>query len=118
MRLNPEVDWSGLPLRQLFEATTTDDSREVVPLTETKEIRRQNMEVIWREFRFVDENENREARSRSCLARAGTLLPLLTFDFWPEDAQRLEPIWQEVLRSLRLGQYIKDPRSGARYGYG
>jgi hypothetical protein len=118
MRLNPEIDWTGLPLRQMFEATTGGDGREVTPRGETKEIRRQNLEIVWREYRFIDENENREAFSRSCLSRSGTLLPLITFDFWPEDAQRLDPVWQEILQSLRLGQYIKDPRRGARYGYG
>jgi hypothetical protein len=45
-------------------------------------------------------------------------VPFLTLDFWPEDAGRLESVWDTVLRSLRLGEYIADPRKGARYGYG
>jgi hypothetical protein len=118
MRLNPEIDWSGLPLRQLFEATTGGDHREVEPRGEVNEIRRQGVELVWQEFRFIDENEHREAYSRSCLARSGILLPLLTLDFWPEDLKRIDPVWNEVLRSLRLGEYIEDPRRGARYGYG
>jgi hypothetical protein len=118
MRLNPEIDWSGLPLREMFEAAASGDERGTMPLGEPNVVRRQDLELIWREFTFTDPNEQREARSRACLARAGTLLPFITFDFWPEHAQRFDPVWNEILRSLRLGQYVKDPRRGARYGYG
>jgi len=43
---------------------------------------------------------------------------VLTLDFWPEHTERLNPIWDTLLASLRLGEYIKDPRTGARFGYG
>ena len=118
MRLNPEIDWSELPLREMFDATIGGDEREITPIGEVQHVRRQDLELVWREYIFIDPNEQREARSRACLARAGTLLPFITMDFWPEHTDRFSPVWHEVLRSLRLGQYVKDPTRGARFGYG
>jgi hypothetical protein len=70
------------------------------------------MEIAWRETRFVDKNEQREAISRSCVARGSDLQPLITFDFWVDDAPRLYAVWDELLRSLRLGDYVEDPTRG------
>jgi hypothetical protein len=35
-------------------------------------------------------------------------------DFWPEDAGRCNAVWRELVRSLRVGQYVADPRKGPR----
>ena len=38
--------------------------------------------------------------------------PLITFAYWHDDAERVEPAWDELLNSLQLGLVIADPRKG------
>lgn len=105
MRLNPDIDWTGLPLEQTLLGLFDDDSRGLERIGDVVELRRNDLEVVWFEGRFVDENEGREALTRACLARRGTIMPFITMDFWPEDAPRFTPVWDEVVRTLRLGDY-------------
>ncbi len=106
------VDWSELPLeRMLREAVVEKDERGVLSKGEIVCVKRPDLELAWTEVVFFALNEKREARSRSCLARGSNIQPLITMDYWPEDAARFIPVWDEVLRSLQLGQYVKDPTS-------
>ena len=67
----------------------------------------------WSEHGFIDPAENREAISRMLIGVAGYVQCLVTMDYWPEDAVRVTPVWDEILRSLRLGVHIPDPTTGA-----
>jgi len=78
------------------------------------ESERDDLELVWTELRVVDPGERRESRSRLCLARGRGLQCLFTFDLWPEDAERLTPVWEGVLRSLRLDLKLEDPARGRR----
>lgn len=104
--LPPGIDWSGMPLKTLIEGLPDDDSDERRTLSrgQVVEIKRGNLEIAWQEQRVLDVKENREAISRIALARANDIQPLITFDLWPEDAKRFDPIWHEVLRSLSVGK--------------
>ena len=118
LHLPPEIDWSGYPVAKLLNDVTKDDERGSISRGEIKRELRQNFELAWLQTSFIDPNEQREARGRSCLVRGGTVQAFLTLDYWPEHADWVEPVWDEVLSTLRIGQYIKDIRTGARYGYG
>ena len=107
-----EIDWSDLPLTHLLGEALKGDDREILARGPIHHVRRPDLELAWTEYRFLDTNEQREALSRACLARGSSIQPFITLDFWPEDAERLQPIWDEVLRSLRLGEYVKDPTRG------
>jgi hypothetical protein len=96
------IDWSSLPLSTLVEAATSDDEREVISGGEIISGRRPNLEFAWRELRVVDPGEQREAISRLCLARWGTIQPLITMVYWPEHARQFAPVGR-VLLTLRLG---------------
>lgn len=113
-RLPAGIDWSALPLAQMLADATDDDQEDksVLAKGEVVTIDRPDIEIVWRETRFIDEGEQREAISRSCIARGRNLQPLITFDFWVDDAVRLYPVWDELLSSLRLGDYIEDPTIG------
>jgi hypothetical protein len=108
----PPVDWSGLPLSQLVQSVLDDDSRQVISKGPVIDVPREDLEVSWAELRFLDPQENREAFSRICLGRGANLQSLITFDFWVDDAAQLAPVWDEVIRSLVLGQYVQDPTKG------
>ncbi len=105
--LPPGLDMSELPLPQLFGDTVLkDEDRDMTVRGRVKQFQRPNLEMIWVEAQFTDPNENREARSRSCLARGNDIHALITLVYWPEHRQRFVPIWNEVLRTLRLGEYV------------
>ncbi len=109
LHLSPRIDWSGIPLAQLLEGAIKGDERGVVSRQDIIHKKRPDMELVWTETTFIDPTEQREARSRICLARGSNIQPLITMDFWPEHAEQFVPVWDEVLRSLVLGEYIEDP---------
>jgi hypothetical protein len=108
----PPIDWSGLPLTSLVEQVTKNDSRPVYEWGEMNELRRGDLEIAWQEMRFIDPGEKREACSRCCLARKGTVQALITFDFWQSDAGRCQGVWETVLKTLELDEHIQDPTVG------
>jgi hypothetical protein len=107
--LQPGPDWSKLPLVELLTNVSAESQFEVLSRREPVYQRRGDLEIVWLETRYVDPEEHREARSRTCMARRGLIQPLFTFAFWPEDARRVLPAWNEMLRSLRLGEYVAFP---------
>lgn len=111
MRL-PPGDWSGLPVATLVKQLVEHDRREVISIGEVVEVKRADLDLAWAEVRFMDPNEKRPARSRTCLSRASDVQPLITFDFWEPDAPRLGKVWDEILRSLRVAEPIIDPTLG------
>jgi len=113
IRLPPGVDWSKLPLRELVEAAIKDDQRgKLLGRGKMTYIPRGDVEVAWIEIQFIDQAEDREAHSRLAIARGQNIQALITFDFWAEDAAHLEPVWDEALRSIRLGREVFDPTKG------
>jgi len=110
----PPVDWSELPLSRLLLDAVHGDDREWIGPGTVVEATRGGLELAWTELRVVDAGERREARCRMGLARNERFQCLITFDFWPEDASRLGPVWESVLHSLRLGARVDDPTRGAR----
>jgi hypothetical protein len=108
----PPIDWSGLSLVTLVEQTSKHDTRPVYQWDEIIEDRRGDLEIAWRQMRFIDPTEKREALSLFCLARRRQVQALITFDFWETDRQRCEAVWQTVLKSLELDEFIQDPTVG------
>jgi hypothetical protein len=108
----PPIDWSDLPLSQLIQVAFEGDPRALVPTERHGHLQREAVELAWAEFRFIDPNEQREAFTRVCIGRGSTIQTLITLDYWPKDATRLDETWDEVMQSLELGEYIKDPTIG------
>ena len=113
LRLPPR-DWSDVPLSGLLLTAAEGDDRERIETGAPVEVTREELELAWTELRLVDPGERRQARSRLCLARCRGIQCLTTFDFWPEDSERLIPVWDGVLSSLRLDVDVEDLRRGRR----
>lgn len=113
LRLPPR-DWSDLPLSRLLREAARGDDRERIATGSVVETVRDGLELAWTELRVVDPGERRESRCRLGLARGSDIQCLITFDFWPEDAGRLIPVWDGVLSSTRLGVAVEDPTRGRR----
>jgi hypothetical protein len=108
----PSIDWSGLSLASLVEAGMEGDERSIRTRGPIKEMRRDDLELAWREIGFVDSTENRDARSRLCIARRSNLQCLITFDFWATDLPRCDDVWNTILATLEMGEYVADPQRG------
>ena len=111
LRLAP-LDWSGLPLAELVAVANQGDERPIHTWGEIVSVRHNDVDIAWRELRFVDPIENREAFSHLAIARKGVIQALITFEFWQSDAARCRPVWNTVLETIQLNDYIIDPTRG------
>jgi hypothetical protein len=111
--LLPPADWRNFPLAQALAEIVDKDERHVLSKGEIITLDRQTANIVWTEFKFLDSEENREAYSRICVGLGSGVQCLITFDYWVDDADRLTPVWDTVLRSLILGLYVSDPTTGA-----
>lgn len=107
--LSQRHDWSGLSIREMFEEAIPRRPPDMTSRDEIVHIKRPDLELVWNEYRYIERIEKREACQRNALAFGSHIVPFLTLDFWPEDRPRVDPAWKEVLRSLQLGQSVKDP---------
>jgi hypothetical protein len=105
----PPIDWSELALDKMLVDALGEPEEDELGRGELVRRKRRDLELVWLETCFMDKREQREAYTRTCVARGSNVATLLTFVFWPEDYTRLDPVWREILRSLVLGQYIEDP---------
>ncbi len=105
------VDWAGLPMARMLSQALDggDDDREVTSVGPILEESRGGLDLAWRETRWVDSSENRDACTRTCLAHRLDIQVLLTMEFWTDDIERFSPVWDEVLRTLRLSEYKRRP---------
>lgn len=108
----PPIDWSGLALSELIRVATEGDERELTIRGELTHQKREELEIAWADFSFIDPVEKRQAYTRVCIGRGSNIQTLITLDYWAEDGARLAPVWREVVRSLQLGRYISDPTVG------
>ena len=70
-----------------------------------------DIEMAWLEQKYIDTARKRDARFRAALAR-GTTLCLISMNYWADRAAALEPVWDEVLRTLVMGVHVDDPTAG------
>jgi hypothetical protein len=113
-RAPPEDECAGaaLTVATLVREALECDERAFFRLDPLVEESRPDIALAWGEGRFIDPRVGREACARLCLARGAEIQALLTFDFWLSDLARCHAQWIAFLASLRLGQWVPDPRRG------
>jgi len=87
------------------------DDREPYEQSEIRHVARVDLEIAWLEQRYIETEHKRDARFRVALAR-GTILCLITMNYWASRAAGLERAWDEVLRTLVIGMHVEDPTAG------
>ena len=77
---------------------------------------REDIEIVWGEYRDIDKKHNREAAWRIAfaiqLSPTRTLYGFLTFGFWPEESDRANRFWDHLLRTLIMDRPVADPLRG------
>ena len=93
--------WRGLPLEQLMRESNRDGAK--APL-EIHRLERPGLELVWAEKGdYADPDDGRMIRTRQLIARANLAQVLITFDVYRDLSERFEPVWKDLLRSLRVG---------------
>jgi len=109
----PPTDWTGLPITEMMGDADRDATSDTMLETVRDpfvELQRGQTEIVWQETRYLDGTQDRRpAVSRQLFARRPEVGLLITFDFWEDDRTRMLTCWDELVRSLRLGEYVKDP---------
>ncbi|HEY1339796.1 MAG TPA: hypothetical protein VGF59_19925 [Bryobacteraceae bacterium] len=90
---------------------TLGEEREPYRQSQVQRIDRLDVEIAWLEQFYVDADYKRDAKFRVALARGDTLC-LISMNYWLDRASQLEPVWEEVLRTLLLDVPINDPAAG------
>ena len=113
LQLGPDrsiVDWSAMPpLASLMEDTVlADDPRRRTRKGPLLGACRRNLEYLWLEMDFMDPAGKRKAHSRACLARGGNVQAFITMEYWPEDHRAADQVWNNMLESLKLAEYLYD----------
>jgi hypothetical protein len=107
-----------IPAEHVRELSLDDTLRETLgperkpyQQSEIHHIARGDLEIAWLEQRYTDTEHNRDARFRVALIH-GPVLCLISMNYWSKRAAALEPVWDEVLRTLVMGISIADPTAG------
>jgi hypothetical protein len=128
--LGVPIDWSDLPLSELIK-DVTDENRSIpkdrasrgrkhkdaskvgTPLT----IKLGNLEMAWVQTEFIDPGEKRLAYSRTAITRdpKASIHAVLTFSYWPEDADRATAVWNDVMGTLKMGEHFDSLFRGPEY---
>lgn len=101
---------ADLPLDEML-LHSVDEKRKPYQQSEIRRIPRADVEIAWLEQRYVDKGQNRDARFRVALAR-GTVVCLISMNYWSDRASGLERVWEEVMRTLQFGLHVTDPTVG------
>ncbi|MBM2812155.1 MAG: hypothetical protein HW416_2914 [Chloroflexi bacterium] len=105
-RIPPGMPWNDAPLSSILSDVIKDPEPDETrgPLIPAGQA---DIDLLWRES--CRQEDGRPACSRQCLARGNGIMVLMTLDFWTDDAPRVVPVWDEILRTLRLGEYVRKP---------
>jgi hypothetical protein len=109
---HPQIDWSGLPLEQLLRDSASDKGGEKAQEKDVHRQSRPGVELAWVENTFIDPQERKPACSRIAIVRGTNGHALITLDFWAVDAERVVPVWDEVVCSIDMGLKVQDPTLG------
>lgn len=106
----PGAAAAGLPLDDLVNSCKGD--REAYERSEIFHIARGDDQIAWLEEKYIEATQKRDARFRVAVARGSAVHCLITMNYWASRAATLERVWNEVLRTLVLGEMVEDPASG------
>ncbi len=107
---------SGHPSLMLLLQNAMVNTGHYLDAEDIKRVPREDIEVIWGEYRKIDTKHNREAVWRMAFANSisptRTLYGFLTFGFWPEESDRANRFWDHLLGTLIMDRPVADPLRG------
>ncbi|MDR3635577.1 MAG: hypothetical protein P4L84_17365 [Isosphaeraceae bacterium] len=107
--LRDDIDWSGLKLPTVLKDITAKGERESYDYGPVNEVKHPRHDLAWSETNYPDPENGRLVTSRTALARYSNIQVVLTLDFWADMSARFGKVWDEIIRTLLLGDYVEDP---------
>lgn len=90
------------------------EDRQVLERSEPVRFHRWPLEAAWLQVRVIDPKAARVKLTRVCVARADRTQVLIVLDFLPEDEPVMDGVWNTLLETLAVGDYIHDPTTGRK----
>jgi len=116
----PDVDWSQLqpweepPIADWLKKNLTADERIPTRVGNPLTLRVDGATIAWAEMDFIDPVEKRPAHTRLCYAMRAqaALLAMIAMDYWDDHADRAKAAWNDILGTLKVGEFIESPFRG------
>lgn len=110
---------AGRPSLTVLLQQTIMEHGHISTKEEIHTVPREDVKILWGEYREIDPKENRLAiwRVGMCESLTATdrfLMALFTFGFWPEDEARCASYWDHMLKTLIMDRPVEDPTKGPR----
>jgi hypothetical protein len=105
---------SEIPLALYMREITEPDGSGGFHCESICSLRRPPMEAAWVEIGYDSEFTKGHLCKRVFVGRAGSTRAIITLDFKPADRKRMEPVWDTVIETIVIGDYLEDPRTGRR----
>jgi hypothetical protein len=102
-----------VPVGYLVANSSAAELRPIVSRGDVIRIFRPPLEAAWIQLRVID--AGRERCTRLCLARGGCTQALILSEFQPADELAFFNVWETMMKTLAVGDYIADPATGHRY---
>ena len=117
---HPEVDWANVtpwnqpPIADWLKKNLVNDERKPTRVGSPLVINMGDITVAWAEMDFIDPPTQRPAHTRVCYAlkTSAALMALIAMDYWSDDADRARPVWNEVIGTLKMGEFYESPFYG------
>ena len=116
----PDVDWSQLqpwdepPIAEWLKKNLAVDERIPTRVGNPLTLRLDGTTIVWAEMDFIDPVEKRPAHTRLCYAMKtqAALLAMIAMDYWDDHAERAKAAWNDILGTLKVGEFIESPFRG------
>lgn len=102
----PPADFSEFPLATALADVLRGGYESATARGDVVTEQRGETRLAWAEIRYVDDTLLRPAIAQTLLGLRGVIQILLTMAYWVDDAEQFTPVWEEILRSIRLGEAV------------
>lgn len=112
-RLHP-VMARNFPFEKMVgEIQNSKDKLEHEAMSEPVYSKRDGLRFGWVESAYPDPDNGRPVRSRTLLVFGNNIQVLLSYACWEDDFEKFMPVWKTMMKTIRLGEYIANPATGA-----
>lgn len=74
--------------------------------------RRDGLQFGWVASKYPDSEAGRMVHSRALVVIGNCVQALITYDCWEDEVEKFAPVWDTLLKTIRLGEFIANPATG------
>ncbi len=100
------ADYSEFPLESTLAEVLADGYETATYRGPVESERRGDTRLAWAEIHYTDTSVMRAAVAKTLIGLRRTIQFLLTMAYWKDDVAQFEPVWDEILRSVQMGEQV------------